>query len=33
MYAAAAAPLAGLALALLLPSTGSRRRLEPEPVL
>jgi len=33
MYAAAAAPLAGLALALLLPSTGSRRRHEPEPVL
>ncbi len=33
MYAAAAAPLAGLALALLLPSTRSRRRLEPEPVL
>jgi FSR family fosmidomycin resistance protein-like MFS transporter len=33
MYAAAAAPLAGLALAALLPSTRTRRRLEPEPVL
>jgi MFS transporter, FSR family, fosmidomycin resistance protein len=33
MYAAAAAPLAGLALAALLPSTHARRRLEAEPVL
>jgi MFS transporter, FSR family, fosmidomycin resistance protein len=33
MYAAAAAPVAGLALALLLPSTRSRGRLAPEPVL
>jgi FSR family fosmidomycin resistance protein-like MFS transporter len=33
MYAAAAAPLAGLALALLLPSSRPQRRLEPEPVL
>jgi MFS transporter, FSR family, fosmidomycin resistance protein len=33
MYAAAAAPVAGLALALLLPSSRARRRLEPEPVL
>ncbi len=33
MLAAAAAPLAGLVLALLLPSTSSRGRLEPEPVL
>jgi FSR family fosmidomycin resistance protein-like MFS transporter len=33
MYAAAAAPLAGLALAALLPSTRARRRLEAEPVL
>jgi FSR family fosmidomycin resistance protein-like MFS transporter len=33
MYAAAAAPFAGLVLALLLPSTGSRRRLAPEPVM
>jgi FSR family fosmidomycin resistance protein-like MFS transporter len=33
MFAAAAAPVAGLALALLLPSTGSRRRLAPEPVM
>jgi FSR family fosmidomycin resistance protein-like MFS transporter len=32
MYAAAAAPVAGLALAALLPSTGARR-LEPEPVV
>jgi FSR family fosmidomycin resistance protein-like MFS transporter len=32
MYAAAAAPVAGLALALLLPSARARR-LEPEPVL
>ena len=33
MYAAAAAPLAGLALALLLPSSRPQRRLQPEPVL
>jgi FSR family fosmidomycin resistance protein-like MFS transporter len=33
MYAAAAAPVAGLALAVLLPPTGSRRRLAPEPVV
>jgi FSR family fosmidomycin resistance protein-like MFS transporter len=33
MYAAAAAPVAGLALAGLLPSTRARRRLEAEPVL
>ena len=33
MYAAAAAPLAGLALALLLPSSRRQPRLEPEPVL
>jgi FSR family fosmidomycin resistance protein-like MFS transporter len=33
MYAAAAAPVAGLVLALLLPSTRSRGRLAPEPVL
>jgi MFS transporter, FSR family, fosmidomycin resistance protein len=33
MYAAAAAPVAALALAALLPSTRARRRLEPEPVL
>jgi len=34
MYAAAAAPLAGLVLALLLPSSRRpQRRLEPEPVL
>ncbi len=33
MYAAAAAPLAGLVLAALLPSTRSRRRLAPEPVI
>jgi MFS transporter, FSR family, fosmidomycin resistance protein len=33
MLAAAAAPLAGLVLALLLPSTRSSGRLEPEPVL
>jgi FSR family fosmidomycin resistance protein-like MFS transporter len=33
MLVAAAAPLAGLVLALLLPSTSSRGRLEPEPVL
>jgi MFS transporter, FSR family, fosmidomycin resistance protein len=33
MYAAAAAPVAGLGLALLLPSTRSRGRLAPEPVL
>jgi FSR family fosmidomycin resistance protein-like MFS transporter len=33
MYAAAAAPLAGLVLALLLPSSRTQRRLEPEPVL
>jgi FSR family fosmidomycin resistance protein-like MFS transporter len=33
MYAAAAAPVAGLALALLLPSSRAQRRLEPEPVL
>jgi FSR family fosmidomycin resistance protein-like MFS transporter len=32
MYAAAAAPVAGLALAAFLPSTGARR-LEPEPVV
>jgi FSR family fosmidomycin resistance protein-like MFS transporter len=32
MYAAAAAPVAGLALAVLLPATRARR-LEPEPVL
>jgi FSR family fosmidomycin resistance protein-like MFS transporter len=33
MYVAAAAPVAGLALAALLPSSRSRSRLEPEPVL
>jgi FSR family fosmidomycin resistance protein-like MFS transporter len=33
MYAAAAAPVAGLALALLLPSSRSRGRFAPEPVL
>jgi FSR family fosmidomycin resistance protein-like MFS transporter len=33
MYAAAAAPVAGLALAALLPSTRGRRRLEAEPVM
>jgi hypothetical protein len=33
MYAAAAAPVAGLVLALLLPSTRPRARLAPEPVL
>jgi FSR family fosmidomycin resistance protein-like MFS transporter len=33
MYAAAAAPLAGLVLALFLPSSRTRARLEPEPVL
>jgi FSR family fosmidomycin resistance protein-like MFS transporter len=33
MYAAAAAPLAGLVLAALLPPTRARRRLEVEPVL
>jgi FSR family fosmidomycin resistance protein-like MFS transporter len=33
MYAAAAAPLAGLVLALLLPSSRRHGRLEPEPVL
>jgi MFS transporter, FSR family, fosmidomycin resistance protein len=33
MYAAAAAPLAGLVLALLLPSSRAQPRLEPEPVL
>jgi FSR family fosmidomycin resistance protein-like MFS transporter len=33
MYAAAAAPLAGLVLALLLPSSRAQTRLEPEPVL
>jgi FSR family fosmidomycin resistance protein-like MFS transporter len=33
MYAAAAAPLVALALALLLPSTRPQRRLAPEPVL
>ena len=33
MYAAAAAPLAGLVLALMLPSSRPQRRLEPEPVL
>jgi FSR family fosmidomycin resistance protein-like MFS transporter len=33
MYAAAAAPVAGLVLAALLPSTRARSRLEPEPVL
>jgi MFS transporter, FSR family, fosmidomycin resistance protein len=33
MYAAAAAPLAGLVLALLLPSSRAQARLEPEPVL
>jgi MFS transporter, FSR family, fosmidomycin resistance protein len=33
MYAAAAAPAAGLVLALLLPSTRSRGRLAPEPVV
>jgi FSR family fosmidomycin resistance protein-like MFS transporter len=33
MYAAAAAPVAGLVLALLLPSTRSRGRLAPEPVM
>jgi MFS transporter, FSR family, fosmidomycin resistance protein len=33
MYAAAAAPVAGLALAVLLPPTRARRRLEAEPVL
>jgi FSR family fosmidomycin resistance protein-like MFS transporter len=33
MYAAAAAPLAGLVLALFLPSSRTQARLEPEPVL
>jgi len=33
MYAAAVAPVAGLVLAVLLPPTGSRRRLAPEPVV
>jgi FSR family fosmidomycin resistance protein-like MFS transporter len=33
MYAAAAAPLAGLVLALFLPSSRTQGRLEPEPVL
>jgi FSR family fosmidomycin resistance protein-like MFS transporter len=33
MYAAAAAPLAGLVLAALLPSTRARRRLAAEPVM
>jgi len=33
MYAAAVAPVAGLALALLLPSGRARRRLAPEPVV
>ena len=33
MYVAAAAPVAALVLAALLPSTRARRRLEPEPVL
>jgi len=33
MLAAAAAPALGLVLALMLPSTGSRRSLAPEPVL
>ncbi|MDQ2911335.1 MAG: MFS transporter [Actinomycetota bacterium] len=33
MYAAAAAPVAGLVLALLLPSSRSRGRLAPEPVV
>ena len=33
MYAAAAAPVAGLALAALLPATRGRRRFEPEPVV
>jgi FSR family fosmidomycin resistance protein-like MFS transporter len=33
MYAAAAAPLVGLALALMLPTSRPQRRLEPEPVL
>jgi FSR family fosmidomycin resistance protein-like MFS transporter len=33
MLAAAAAPVAGLVLALMLPSTRSRRELAPEPVL
>jgi FSR family fosmidomycin resistance protein-like MFS transporter len=33
MLAAAAAPVAGFVLALMLPSTRSRRRLTPEPVL
>jgi FSR family fosmidomycin resistance protein-like MFS transporter len=33
MYAAAVAPVVGLALAALLPPTHARRRLEPEPVL
>jgi FSR family fosmidomycin resistance protein-like MFS transporter len=33
MLAAAAAPVAGFVLALMLPSTRSRGRLAPEPVL
>jgi len=33
MYAAAAAPLVGLVLALMLPSSRAQGRLEPEPVL
>jgi FSR family fosmidomycin resistance protein-like MFS transporter len=33
MYAAAAAPLVALVLAMLLPSSRAQRRLEPEPVL
>jgi MFS transporter, FSR family, fosmidomycin resistance protein len=33
MYAAAAAPIAGLVLAALLPSSRARRRFEPEPVV
>ena len=33
MYTAAAAPLAGLVLALFLPSSRTQTRLEPEPVL
>jgi FSR family fosmidomycin resistance protein-like MFS transporter len=33
MYAAAAAPVAGLVLAALLPPTRARRRLRPEPVV
>jgi FSR family fosmidomycin resistance protein-like MFS transporter len=33
LYVAAAAPVAGLVLALLLPPSGSRVRLSPEPVL